>query len=72
MEKIQFNKFRRNYLFNNLKAYIETETQTNFLLNKRNWYFFSIRKIVFKLQFSKLIFHFQSIFLCKGEQGTMD
>lgn len=57
MEKIQFNKFRRNYLFNNLKAYIETETQTNFLLNKRNWYFFSIRKIVFKLQNLYFIFN---------------
>lgn len=31
MEKIQFNKFRGKVaLLNNLKAYIETETQTGF------------------------------------------
>lgn len=61
MEKIQFNKFRGKVaLFNNLKAYIETETQTDFLLNKKTWNFFLNWKIVFKVQFSKPIFRFQN------------
>lgn len=43
MEKIQLNKFRGKVaLFNNPKAYIETETQMDFLLSKRNWNLFSI------------------------------